>query len=434
MNCRIEEIDTFGRKLHIDIPAADFNERIDAKLRKLSTTAEIKGFRPGKAPLEIIKRYYGAEVKADVVNTLLYESYEEVTKQHDFFVLSNPSFEDIEIDTDKGIHYTAYIEVLPDLQLNTYEDITIEKPICEITEKDIDTMVERVRMNHATWQVKDGPACVGDKVTINVNIVETDKKPIKVFDDKSYILGSKLMSERLDRQIENMRAGEKKEISLREKIDQKTVDTADSDKTAMRYEVSLKSVATAVLPELDDDFFKACNIEEGGVDALRSSLREGMEWELKRKLSQLRRTNVENAMLTHANIKAPPAMMKEQIEKMKKILAKDGKNYVNEDISDELFEKTAERKVCLDILFIYINEKNFFKIDRSAREAKINELVEGYKDPERMKNYYHGSVEAYRKVESMVLEDKIIDYVIEKANISEKVYPFYELMDMEKTQ
>ena len=107
----------------------------------------------------------------------------------------------------------------------------------------------------------------------------------------------------------------------------------------MRYEVSLKSVATAVLPELDDDFFKACNIEEGGVDALRSSLREGMEWELKRKLSQLRRTNVENAMLTHANIKAPPAMMKEQIEKMKKILAKDGKNYVNEDISDELFEK-----------------------------------------------------------------------------------------------
>ena len=431
MNCRIEEIDTFGRKLYIDIPAADFNERIDAKLRKLSTTAKIKGFRPGKAPLEIIKRYYGEEAKADVVNTLMYESYREVLMQHSFYILCSPSFEDIEIDTDKGINYTAYIEVLPDLQLNTYGDITIEKPVCEITEKDIDAMVERVRKNHATWQVKDGPACVGDKVTIDMNIVETDEKPIELFNDKSYTLGSKPMGEHLDRQIENMRVGEKKEVNWGGGIDQ---ETTDPDKKATRYEVCLKSVATAVLPELNDDFFKACNIEEGGIDALRSSLREGMAWELKRKLSQLHRTNIENAMLTHGAIKPPPTMMKEQIEKMKKIMAKDDKNYVSEDISDELFEKTAKRAVCLNILFIYISRKNDFKADRNTCETKINELAEGYKDPKPVKNYYRSNADAYRKVEAMVLEDKVIDYVIEKTNLSEKEYPFYELMDMEKTQ
>ena len=431
MNCRIEEIDTFGRKLHIDIPAEAFNERLDAKLRKLSITAKIKGFRPGKAPPQIIKRYYGAEAKADVANTLMYENYREVLMQHDFYILCKPSFEDIEIDDDKGIAYTVYVEVLPDLQLNTYEDITIEKPVCEITEKDVDVMVERVRKDYATWQVKDGPACIGDRVTIGINVMVTDEKSVELLKDKSYVLGSRAMSEHFDKQIENMCADEKKEVTLGENINPKTT---DSDKTDMRYEVCLKSVEAAILPELDDDFFKACNIQEGGLDALRASLREGMEWELKRKLSQLYHSNVENVMLSHGNIKAPPAMMEERLEKMKKIMAGDNEAYADKDISDELLEKVAKRAVCLNILFMYISRKNDFKADRNRCETKINELAEGYKDPERIKNYYRSDADAYRRVESLVLEDKVIDYVIEKTNLSEKEYPFYELIDMEKTQ
>ena len=209
MNCRIEEIDTFGRKLYIETPAADFNERVDAKLRKIAPKAKIKGFRPGKAPLEIVKRYYGEEVESDAIAASMRESYTKAVKQHSLHTMSTPSFEDVEVDTDKGIKYTAYIEVLPDLQL-TYEDITIEKPVCEITEADLDAMVERVRKNNPEWQVKDGPACVDDRVTINISIPnismpETGDKPI--IEDKSYILGSKPLGEYFDTQIENMRAG-----------------------------------------------------------------------------------------------------------------------------------------------------------------------------------------------------------------------------------
>ncbi len=431
MNCRIEEIDTFGRKLYIDIPAADLNERIDAKLRKLSTTAKIKGFRPGKAPLEIIKRYYGSETRSEAAGALMYENYKEVMKQHDFHILSGPSFEDIEIDTDKGINYTVYIEVMPDLQLNTYESITIEKPVCEITEQDIDAMVERVRKNHIKWQVKDGPACVGDKVTINLGAIETGEKASELNDDESYVLGSNPIGEHFDKQIENMRAGEEKEIDFEGDTEQETV---ASDKADTRCKVCLKLVEKPILPELDDDFFKACNIKEGGVDTLRSSLREGMEWELKRKLSQLRRTNVENAMLTHGNIKAPPVLLKERIDKMKEAFAKGDTKYAAKDIPDKLFEETADRQVCLNILFIYISQKNNLKADRSACEAKIEELGEGYKEPEHIKNYYRSDANAYRKVEAMVLEDKVIEYVIEKTNLSEKKYSFYELIDMKKTQ
>ena len=428
MNFRIEEIGTFGRKLHIDIPAADFNEQIDAKLRKLSTTAKIRGFRPGKVPPEIVKRYYGAEVKSEVASSLVYEGYKEVMKQHPFHVLSTPSFEDIEMDTDKGINYKVYVEVLPDLQLNTYEDITIEKPVCEITKADVDAMVEQVRKNNPKWQVKDAPACIDDRVTINMSRSGTDKE--SVFEDKSYILGSKLLGEYFDQQIENMRAGEEKEISFKEQTNQKPVDSDEVE----RYNVYLKLVEKPTLPELDDDFFKACGVDEGGLDGLHSLLRDGMESEQKRKISQLYRTNVENVMLSHGNIKAPPTMLKEQTEKMKEILANSDTNYSDTDISDELYAKTANRQVCLNILFTHVSKKNNFKADRSACEAKIDELAADYKDPERIRSYYLSNAKAYLKVEAMVVEDKVIDYVIEKTNTSEKKYSFYELMDMEKTQ
>ena len=428
MNCRIEEIDTFGRKLHVDIPAADFNERIGAKLRKLAVNAKIKGFRPGKAPLEIVKRHYGGEVENDVVATLMRESYQEAVKQHSFHVLSFPSFDDVEVGRDIGIKYMAYVEVLPDLQLNPYEDITIEKPTCEITEADIDAMVEQVRKNHAEWQVKDGPACIDDRVTINISMPETGNKPI--FDDKSYILGSKPLGGYFDGQVENMRAGEEKKFDFSGNTDQIPADLNILD---TQYAVHLKLVEKPILPELNDDFFKMCGVEKGGLDTLRFLLCEGMKSEVKRKILQLHRTNVENAMLTHANIKAPPKTLKEEIEQIKKNLADDGVSYSDRGISDELLEKTSKRMVCLNILFTYIRRENNFKADRNACEAKIDELAQDYKEPERLRSHYRSNADAYQKIEDMVFADKVIDYVTKEAKTSEKEYSFYELMSMEQT-
>ena len=349
MNCRVEETNTFGRKIYVDISAADFNEQIDKKLRKLSSTAKIKGFRPGKAPMEVVKRYYGDEIKSDVAYDLLQRSYKEAIQQHSLQSMVAPSFEDMKIDQDKGISYTAYIEVIPDLQLNTLEGVTVEQPICEITEADIDTMVERVRKNHAKQQAGN------------------DSK-------------------------------------------------ADEE---------------LVLPEMDEDFFKACNIEEGGLDALRRLLREGMEWELGKKLPRLRQTKIEDAMLEHNKIEAPPSMLKEQIEEMRKSALQNinDKNFDEKKLPDDLFTEAASRFVRLKILFVHLAEKCKLQPDRQSCEAKIDEIAQSYSEPDQLKNFYRSNAEAYRNIETMVLEDKIITHLTEKANVDEKKYSFYDIIN-----
>ena len=429
MNCRIEEIDTFGRKLHIDIPAADFNEQINLKLRKISTTVKIKGFRPGKAPIEVINRYYGSEIRAEAANNLMYQSYKDALEQHSFSSLVNPFFEDMQIDQDKGISYTVYIEVMPDLQLNALEDVTIEEAICEIEETDTDAMVERVRKNHVKWQEKNGPACIDDRVTLDMSRGKSGDASTDILTDKSYMLGSNLLGKYFDEQLENMRAGEEKEVKLESTADKKT---AASDGGDRRYKVRIKLVEKEILPELDDDFFKACNIKEGGLDALRSSLREGMEWELKKKLLQLRRANIGNALLKHSNIKAPPTMLKEQIESIRKKLSEDNsnKNPAKKDVPDKFFEGMASRQVCLNILFLHFIKKYKMQADRPACEAKIEELSEGYADSENIKNYYRSDANAYQEIEAMVLEDKIMGHMAEKMNTTKKKYSFDELMNL----
>lgn len=428
MNCRVEEVDTFGRKLHIDIPATDFNEQIDIKLRKLSTTAKIKGFRPGKAPIDVVKRYYGGEIRAEVANGLMYESYKEALEQHSFNSLITPSFGDMKIDQDEGISYTVYIEVMPDLQLNTFEDITIEEPICEIAEADIDAMVERVRKNHVKWQAKNGPACVDDRVTIDISVQKSEDGSNEVLTDKSYVLGTNPLGKYFDEQLENMPTGEEKEVVLEAENDK---EASDSNERGMRYKVLMKLIEEPILPELNDDFFKACNIKEGGLNALRASLREGMEWELKNKLSQLRRTYIEKELLAHSDIKAPPNMLKEQIESIKAKLSEDNRNKhsAQANMPDKFLEEIATRQVRLNILFLHLVKKYNIQPDRQACEAKIVELSEGYADAENIKNYYRSNTDAYRKVEAMVLEDKVLDYITKKVNKTEKKYSFYEIMD-----
>ena len=421
MNCRVEETNTCGRKLHIAISATDYNEQINQELRKLSTTAKLKGFRPGKAPIDVIKRYYGKEVEQEAVNTLLLQSYKDALEQHSFQSVVTPSFDDIEIDKDKGISYTAYIEIIPDLQL-TLEDIPVEKPTCEITEADIDTMVQRVRKNYAKWQPKTDTARIGDKLTVDISSQEKTDTPTEKLTDQTIVLGSHALGEDVDSRLEHIRVGEEREIEIKS--------SGSSDET-LRYSVRVKAVEEQILPELNDDFYKACGIKEGGLASLRDLLRKGMQHELDKKLAQRFRENLKDSILEHNDIEVPPSMLKERIKSMKARVSENNPaaDSDKQTIVDKFFEETASRYVRLHILFLYLAGKHNLTADRRACEAKIAELALDYAEPEKMINYYRSDANAYQTIQTMVIEDQTMDLLIEKAHSSDKKYSFYEIID-----
>ena len=426
MTCRVEETNTFGRKLHIDIAAEDFNAQLNTKIRELSTTAKVKGFRPGKVPIDVIKRYYGEGIEKEVADTLMVKSYREAIEQHAFKPLAMPSFDDIEINKDKGIHYTAYIEVIPDMQL-ALDDLTAEKPICEIAEADIDTMLERVRKNHAKWQPTTEAAKIGDRLTVDIRMPTDKGSTPKPLVDQSIVLGSNFLGKNFDDQLENMRANEQREVTMESFAG---AENSDSNTDAKKYNVHVKQVEKAILPELDDDFFKACNVKEGGLAALRRLLKEGMEWELDKKVKHMYRENVKNAILEHNDIEIPRSMLKERIESMRERLIQNDadKHSAKQRMPDEIFEENASRQVRLDIIFIYLANKHKLKAERQECNAKISELAADYADADKVINYYNSNADAYQSIQAMVIEDKVIDVLMEKVKPTEKKYSFYEIV------
>ena len=427
MNCRIEQTNTFGRKLHIDIPATDFSTQINLKIRKLSTTARIKGFRPGKVPIEVVKRYYGEDIAQEVANTMILESYKEAIAEHSYQSVITPLFEEIEIDKDKGISYTAHIEVIPDLQL-VIDGLTVDKPTCEITEADIDTMVERVRKNQAKWQAKTSAAANGDRLTIDIKMLAAQDAVPQEMVDQSIILGSHFLGKNFDRQLENVCAGEERVVQMESfATDERVAANADGK----QYQVHIKQVEEEILPELDNDFFNACGVKEGGLDALRGLLRDGMEWELNKKLKELYKENIENAVLEYNQIEPPPLMLKEHIESLREKLSKN--DTIKERASDAFYEKIASSQVRLRVIFLYFSDKYSIEASRRDCDAKIAELAVDYSEPEKVISHYNKNAKAYESIQSMVIEDKMMDLLMEKVSPSEKKHTYYEIVDSKST-
>ena len=420
----------YGRKLYIDIPAADFNKQMDLKIRKLSATANVKGFRPGKVPTDVIKRQYGAAVEREVLNTLMLDSYNEAVEQHSLHSMITPAFDDMEVDKDTGVKFTVYIEMIPDLQLDL-ENVQVEKPTCEIVEADIDKMVERVRRNHATWKPKTGAAAMGDKLTLDIKLPKsTDDSAADEnsdYSDQTLILGSHYFGDHVDRQLVGVSAGEEREVELKP-ADEEAADTNDKP---LYWKANIKLVEEIILPQLDDDFYKACHIEEGGMEALRRSLRDGMEWELKEKLAKRFRGNVHEAVLKHNDIEVPPTMLKEQIASMKREMSEDSDTVHAEiaKLEDKFFEETASNRVRLKVMFLHLTEKYDFKADRQSCEIKSAEIAAKYADTGEIMNYYRNDEKGRQMVEAMVLEDKVMDFLIEKVTTIDKAYSFQEIME-----
>ncbi|MBC6414179.1 MAG: trigger factor [Chromatiales bacterium] len=426
MNCRVEETNTFGRKLHIDISAEDYNAELNLKIRKLSTTAKVKGFRPGKVPVDVIKRYYGADIEKEVADTLMAKSYQEAIMEYSFKPMATPEFDDIAFDKDKGIHYTAYIEVIPDMQLNI-DGLAPEKPICEIVEADIDIMVERLRKSHAKWQPKTEGATDGDRLTMDVEMPAEKGVVPDPLVDKSIVLGSNFLGKNFDSQLENVCAGERREVVMESfGIGENSDENADDKKC----KVHVKQVEEAILPELNDDFFRACEIKEGGLETLRRLLKEGMERQLDINLKNLYADNIKNTVIENNQVDIPPAMLKERIAAMKERLMQNNpnKDSASNQMPEEFFEKHATEQVRLNVIFIHLADKYSLKASRRECDVKIAELATDYADPSKITNYYNNNAEAYQSIQGMVLEDKVVELLAEKVNPSEKQYSFYDIV------
>jgi trigger factor len=420
--------DTGGltRRLEVAVPAREVAQEVQVRLKRLSRTARLKGFRPGKAPLAVITKQFGEQVRAEVVSDLMRSSFAQAVTQEKLRPASGPRIEPLALGPETDLKYAAHFEVLPEVRINSPEKLSIERPTASVSEADLDEMIENMRAQRPVFTPVERPARDTDRVVIDYQ-ARIGGKPIDggTLSDVSIVLGSRQAMPELEEGLKGASAGEQRTIDAVFPSNHPNQKLAGQS-TELR--LSIKAVQEHSLPAVDEEFVRTYGVEQGGVPEMRAEVRKSMERELADVIRSRVRVQALDALYKDNPIDVPRSMLEDQVQQLQLETARRlGIRDVNRLPARQAFEEPARRRASLGLLITQIVQAEGLKVDRARVQARLSELVESYPDPEEARRAYQGNRDTMRQIEAAVLEDQVVDWVLERARVTERPMTFAEL-------
>ncbi len=414
------------RRLEVAVPASEVAAEIEQRLKQISRTARLKGFRPGKAPFAVIRKQFGDQVRAEVVSDLMRSSFAEALSQEKLQPAAGPRIEPLSVPPENDLKYAAVFEVLPEVKVKSPYEVTIERPSAEITEQDVEAMIESMRRQRPVFTAVDRAAAQTDRVTLDFD-GKIDGESFEGGEgrDVTLIVGSGQALAELDAGVRGATAGERRKIPVAFPAEHPNKRLAG--RTA-ELDVSVKRVEEQSLPAVDEEFCRSFGVEEGGVEALRAEVRKSMEKELSGVIRNRLRTQVMDALYRENAIEVPRALIDEQVQQLQVDMGRRmGAREVSQLPPREQFEDSARRRVALGLLIGQIVQSEGLKVDRERVLARLNDLVVTYPNPDESRRAYLQNPDAMKQIESSVLEDQAVDWVLERARVTDKPMSFKDL-------
>ncbi|NLB12519.1 MAG: trigger factor, partial [Gammaproteobacteria bacterium] len=308
MQVSIENLGTLGRKLTVSVPADQLEGTIRQRLGELSRTVRLKGFRPGKVPGKVIEQRYGAQVRNEAVGELIQRSFSQAVQQEKLRPAVQPSIETSGVPEDGQFKYVATFEVMPEIGTIDVSALKITRPVAEVVDADIDRMIETLRQQRRSWAEVERAAAKGDLVMFeSVATTDEGRIPAEGVDRSGTILGSGGILAELEDQLVGLAPGDEREIEATFPAGYRN--PALADKTA-KLAIKVVRVSEARLPELDDEFFAAFGINDGGPEKFRAEVRANLERELRGALMlRLKADVVDKLLAAHPDLELPGRMV-----------------------------------------------------------------------------------------------------------------------------
>ncbi|HEY2682975.1 MAG TPA: trigger factor [Steroidobacteraceae bacterium] len=430
MQVSVENIGKLQRRMQVQVPAERVAAEIAQRLKDLSRTARLKGFRPGKAPIKVIRQQFGPQVHREVIGELLQSSYAEAVSQNQLAPAGSPRIEPQSVDEGQDLRYVATFEVLPEVSLAPIDSLELERTTAEVTSEDTDAMIERLRKQQMKYAEVSRAAQSGDRVTIDFEgKIDGVAFPGGKGENIAIVLGEGRMLPDLEQGLVGAAAGESKDISVSFPADYRATELAG--KTAM-FATSVKKVEEASLPEVNDEFCALFGVAEGGVAKLREDVTANMQ----RELNQVLRTRNKNSVLEKLYqlnpLELPQVLIEAQVRDMQvEAMRRAGTKDVSQAPDPQPFMEPARRRVALGLLLNDIIRREKLVAEPARVNERLDEMVGAYGDAEGMKRAYLQNADAMRQVESLTLEDQVVDWILDHAKVTPKPSTFKELMNFE---
>ncbi len=439
MQVSIETTSGLERRLTVGVPAERIESEVESRLKKAARNVRLAGFRPGKVPMKIMRQRFGAGVRQEVMGEVLSQSFQEAVVQENLRPAGQPSIEPRSLEEGKDLEYVATFEVFPEVELADVRDFAVEKPLAEVTDADIDDIIDVFRRQQGSWEKVERAAAEGDKVNIDYNGTR-DGEP---FDGGSaegsdLELGSGRMIPGFEDGIVGMLAGDEKTLELTFPEDYHNEDLRGA---AVAFQVTVNSVSEMVPAPLDEELFARYGVEEGGLEQFRKEVGDNMRRELKNAVQARMKQQVMDAVLSaHETLELPKALVAQEINALRNQMFQQFGGAGGQDLDlksllpDDMFSENAERRVKLGLLLSELIAKLELKADPGKVRETIEELASTYQEPEEVINYYYSNREQLSAIESRVLEDQVVEKLLENANITETPCSYQEAINRAQQQ
>lgn len=430
MQVSVENVSGLERRVKIAVPADQVEQAVNKKINQAARTIKMDGFRVGKVPLNVIKKRYGASIRAEALDDIIRDAYVSAIQQTELKVAGFPNIEPISFAEGKDVEFAAVVEVYPEVTLGDFSALAVERPTSEVTDADVETMVANLRRQRAKWEESAEAAADQDRLTIDFEgSVNGEVFEGGTAQDFAIVIGSKRMIPGFEEQLVGSKAGEETVITVTFPADYQAENLAGKE---AQFKITVKKVVKPTLPELDATFLEAFGVKDGNVDQFRADVRKNMERELRNGIRAKVKSAVFDALVKANSIELPKALVAEEINRQRQqaIQQFGGKNaqIKPEMLPDELFKEQSERSVALGLLVSEIIRANEITVDAERVRALVDEVAQSYEQPEEVVKWYYSSKEQMAQVQSAVLEDQVVDLVLAKAQITDKAVGYEELL------
>ncbi len=427
MQVTVESTSGLERRLIVQIPSDEVNQKIDARLRELGKQVRIKGFRPGKVPITVVKQRYGKQVHEEIIKDSVQSSLQQAIVDENLRPAGTPRLDSLPEDKGEGyIEYSAIVEIFPEIETVDVAALKISRPEASVKESDIDEMMETLRKQRTNWEEVERRAVAGDQVLIKYSAEVGDSRVPDEGTERLAIIMGESGFDGLEKAIAKQDAGKAVQVKLKFP-DSYRLPQLSGQKA--KVELTVNSVREGSLPELDEEFIKSFGVADGELDKLRSEIRANLERELGEATNSIMKLELTDTLLkSMPDLEVPDSIVREEAAGMAARIAQ--AQGVEPDSSQvEAFVEPATRRVRSGLLMGELAQQNGIRIDGARVRKKIETIADTYEQPAEVVQMYYGNPQLLQQVESAVLEEQVVDWVLESADVKVREMDFQEVIN-----
>ncbi|MDR1849178.1 MAG: trigger factor [Zoogloeaceae bacterium] len=419
------------RSLELFIDRAELERATDERIKRMGRNAKVHGFRPGKAPLSVLRQQYGEGARHETLSEALRNAFHEAVTAQKLNVVGFPRIEEkAEANSEARLAYSAVFEVYPEFTLGDLSGAKVERPVLEVGVAEVDRAIEIFRKQRVRYAPAERPAAKEDRVVIDF-LGKKNGEPFQGGQASEYpfVLGQGMMLPAFENAVEGMKAGEEKTFEMTFPEDYFAKDFAGQP---VSFEVKVRQVMAPSLPDVDADFARALGVADGDLTKMRTEIEGNLKREVKKRLEARVQTQVMDALLAANPISVPNVLIEQEVERMmqsaKQDLAARGMKDKDFPVQPAWFAGQARRRVALGLIFAEIVKQEKINANKEQIRALVEEAAQTYEKPQEVVQWYYADPHRLADVEALAVEKNVVDWVLARVTVTEQPIAFDTLM------